>query len=85
MAKSFSKISSKKKNVFLRFDCFIQILRSIVNLCEELWIEDPKCRLNSLNIKKELKNQLKSLENDLSNINIESQQQSPQNDGPWTA
>jgi hypothetical protein len=57
----------------------------MVRLCEELWIEDPTCRLNSLNIKKQLKKQLELLENDLSNINIESQQQSTQNDGPWTA
>lgn len=63
----------------------IQILRSIVNLCEELWIEDPTCRLNSLNIKRQLKKQLELSENDLSNINIESQQQSTPNDGPWTA
>jgi len=63
----------------------IKILRSLVRLCEELWIEDPTCRLNSLNIKKQLKKQLELLENDPSNINIESQQQSTQNDGPWTA
>ena len=67
-------------------DVSIQILRPIVNrLCEELWIEDPSCRLNSLNIKRQLKKQLELLENDRSNINIESQQQSTQNDGPWTA
>lgn len=54
------------------------------NLCEELWVEDPTCRLNSLNIKRQLKKQMELLENDLSNINIESQQQSTQNNGPWT-
>lgn len=54
------------------------------NLCEELWVEDPTCRLNSLNIKRQLKKQMDLLENDLSNINIESQQQSTQNNGPWT-
>ncbi|CAF0943715.1 unnamed protein product [Adineta steineri] len=61
------------------------IVRPLVQLCEELWIEDPTCRLNSLNIKKQLKKQLELLENDLSYINIESQQQSTQNNGPWTA
>lgn len=65
--------------------CFrFQILRSMLNLCEELWVEDPTCRLNSLNIKRQLKKQMDLLENDLSNVNIESQQQSTQNNGPWT-
>jgi hypothetical protein len=76
---------SLNKNSILKYFFLLKILRPIVNLCEELWIEDPTCRLNSLNIKKQLKKQLESLENDLSNINIESQQQSTQNDGPWTA
>ncbi|CAF0798499.1 unnamed protein product [Rotaria sordida] len=61
------------------------ILRHLVRLCEELWFEDPACRLSSLNIKKQLKNQMSLIENNLSNINIESQQQLTQNDGPWTA
>ncbi|CAF3885690.1 unnamed protein product [Rotaria sp. Silwood2] len=61
------------------------ILRHLVRLCEELWIEDPACRLSSLNVKKQLKNQMSLIENSLSNMNIESQQQLTQNDGPWTA
>ena len=54
-------------------------------MCEELWTEDPACRLNSLNVKKQLKNQLQLVENDSSYINVESQQQLTSNDGPWTA
>ncbi|CAF5000336.1 unnamed protein product, partial [Rotaria sp. Silwood1] len=61
------------------------ILRHFVRLCEELWTEDPACRLSSLNVKKQLKNQMSLIENNLSNINNESQQQLTQNDGPWTA
>ncbi|CAF1644214.1 unnamed protein product [Adineta ricciae] len=61
------------------------ILSSLFQLCEELWIADPACRLQSLNIKRQLKAKLESLESDLSNINIESQQQATPNDGPWTA
>jgi hypothetical protein len=80
------KFLAKKTNRrhLIGYFFLIKILRPIINLCEELWIEDPTCRLNSLNIKKKLK-QLELLENDLSNINIESQQQSTPNDGPWTA
>ena len=54
-------------------------------MCEELWLEQPSCRLNSLNVKKQLKKQLELVENELSNTNVDSQQQSTQIDGPWTA
>ncbi|CAF3722073.1 unnamed protein product [Rotaria sp. Silwood1] len=60
------------------------ILHHLVRLCRELWIEDPACRLSSLNVKKQLKTQMSLIENNLSNINIESQQQLTQNDGRWT-
>ncbi|CAF3663380.1 unnamed protein product [Rotaria socialis] len=61
------------------------ILCHAVRLCEELWIADPACRLGSLNIKKQLKNQMELVENSSSYVNVESQQQLTPNDGPWTA
>ncbi|CAF1386804.1 unnamed protein product [Rotaria sordida] len=48
------------------------ILHYLVRLCGELWIEDRACRLSSLNVKKQLKTQMSLIENNLSNINIES-------------
>ncbi|CAF2121541.1 unnamed protein product [Rotaria magnacalcarata] len=61
------------------------ILCHAVRLCEELWIDDPACRLGSLNIKKQLKNQMELVENSSSYVNVEPQQQPTPNDGPWTA
>lgn len=61
------------------------ILQNITRICEELWIEDPTCRLSSLNVKTQLKLLSEVVEQDLSNINAASQQQTAQNGGPWTA
>jgi hypothetical protein len=83
MANTSGKVFFKPKLYILYFS--IKVLREIVHLCEELWIEDPTCRRTSLNIKKQLKGLSESVENELSNINTESQQQPTQNDGPWTA
>jgi hypothetical protein len=72
-------------NKYLFFFLSSKILCHAVRLCDELWIEDPACRLGSLNIKKQLKNQMELVENSSSSVNVESQQQLTPNDGPWTA
>lgn len=63
----------------------VQVLHQIARLCEELWIEDPACRLTSINVKKQLKAQVDLVEHELANTNTDSQQQSTANNGPWTA
>lgn len=61
------------------------MIRQLLRLCEELWIEDPACRLSSLNVKTQFKRHMEIVENNLTNSTNELQQILTPNDGPWTA